>query len=387
MKVRIFFLLALSLLTLFLQVVITGVSWGLSRLLRALSKPHVTFDSEFPNGHTLQLMQRLAQRFSYHDSLASLVEDGKVDEESVQRNRPLYEKLLFAPEALELSKFKSALITLSNCCMNNASSCKKSMQQICKFFKEEESSAWIKQVAKHHQDLRLMDLTDQFKTQTIQVCNSFTAAELVDLSVLAFLSSKTKALTALSGDPSLSKLDNILKRDFIRPFLKFANHPLIGRSDPAIRLLLQQLRRTFEERTGANQLLLVSTVLEMLAGKLGRPLLELYLRALSLDAVIRAPLELYQNFEKLSAHERHIMANGIAELALMNSLVASLSAGGGKEQSSVMPPPIPASLEPLQCHPVYGKLCFLLTSNLPARMTAISRVYLQRQLIQRQIGQ
>lgn len=370
MQIRIFILSALFCLSLILQVVITGVSWGLSRILKSLSKPHITHDSEFPNAYTLQLMQRLAQRFSYHDSLTSLLEENKINEEGVKRNRPLYEKLLLSPEALELSKSKT-LFELNH-------------TQLQQFIKNEEASGWIKQVAKHHLDLRLMDLTEQYKNQAIQVCNSFTAAELVDLSVLIFLSSKTKALAALTGDLSaLRKLDSALKRDFIRPFIKFANHPLIGRGDPAIRILLQELKKSFDQRASANQLLLVSSVLDMLGTKLGRPLLELYLRAVSLDAVIRAPLELYQNFGKLSAHERQLMANGIAELALMNSLVASLSAGG-KASDGLMPSPIPSSLEPLQCHPVYGKLCFLLTSNLPGRMTAISRLYLQRQLLQRQ---
>lgn len=368
MHIRLFILGSLLTLALLIQAVITGVSWGLGRIVRSLTKPHVTQDSDFPNTYTLQLMQRLAQRFSYQDSLTALLDDSKVSAESVERNRALYEKILSAPEALELSKRKEP-VELSHAPLQA-------------FLKNDEASGWIKQVARHHQDLRLMELSEQYKNQVMQVCNSFTASQLVDLSVLTFVSSKTKVLN--EDLTSLLKLDSALKRDFVRPFIRFANHPLLGRGDAVIRMMLLQLKESMTQGTSVNQLLLVNTVLEQLGVKLGKPLLELYLRAISLDAIIRAPLELYHNFGKLSAHERNLMASGIAELALMNRLVATLAPSGVKSPSPLASSPISSALEPLQCHPVYGKLCFLLTSNLPSRMTAISRLYLQSRLVRRQ---
>jgi hypothetical protein len=143
-------------------------------------------------------------------------------------------------------------------------------------------------------------------------------------------------------------------------------------------ILLQQLRENIA--TNGNQvMLLIGLIFDQLRGILGEHVFEFLIRAMSTDALIRAPLELYRDLSQLSFHERVLLAHSIAEFTLVNRLVASLSdlklaypsSSGINNQE--FPPSIAA--DPLNCHPVFGKLCFYLTSKLPTRIDAISKLY------------
>ena len=408
---RVFFLFMVFSLGLFVNITIIGFSWGFfkvyhSVVVKTLSSPNFP-DSDFPNHRTLELMQRLAQRLSPADNAHTLLNQENLNMDFVQSHLDLYKKVLSAPESPELSNYnhpKASLLTAGN---------EKLVGFLKEFVVDEKSSRWIKQVCRYHQDLRTMKLFDKYKDFAVKICDSFTVSQLVNLSVLAFMIHHTGATSRehfnfdlvkmLRKSKAIFRLEHSLpsdhflhhtfnesvdvKQEFISPFLSFCTHPVVmnlantnKNSDSSLRtfnILLQQLR----ENTGTNGnqvMLLIGLIFDQLRGILGEHVFEFFIRAMSTDALIRAPLELYRDLSHISFHERVLLAHSIAEFTLVNRLVASLSdsklgfpSGSGFNQE--FPPSVAA--DPLNCHPVFGKLCFYLTSKLPTRIDAISKLY------------
>ena len=405
---RAIFLFMVFSLGLLVNTTMICISWFLfkvynSVIVKSLSSSNF-LTSDFPNLRTLELMQGLAQRLSSADNTQTLLNQENLNREFVQAHLNFYAKIFTAPESPELSNYNHPKASILS------SGSERLVEFLKEFEADEKSSRWIKQVCRYHQDLRTMRLFDKYKEAAVKLCDSFTVPQLVNLSVLAFVSHRTGATARDHYNFDLVKMLRVskamflcehsfppekalhqsfndfidIKQEFLVPFLSFCTHPIItnlinnGNTNNAsslktFNILVQQLC----ENTGSNGnqvMLLVGLILDQLRGILGEHLFEFFIRAMSTDALIRAPLELYRDLSSLSFHERVLLAQSIAEFTLVNRLVASLSdsklASGFNRE---LPPSIAA--DPLNCHPVYGKLCFYLSSKLPTRIDAISKLY------------